>query len=119
MLMEMDNRVHSMHEQLEMAQSAFTRQIEDMGHSIMSITEHIDIPRAFMEELGTLEQQLQCITDEFDTLSEHTLKEEQRKFEQALSRERSAMQERIDALSVRNDESQHVSGPFIAYVLSS
>ena len=76
--MEMDNRVHAMHERLEMAQSAFTRQIEDMGHSIMSITEHIDIPRAFMEELGTLEQQLQCITDDFGTLSEHTLKEEQR-----------------------------------------
>lgn len=110
MLMEMDNRVHSMHEQLEMAQSAFTRQIEDMGHSIMSITEHIDIPRAFMEELGTLEQQLQCITDEFETLSGHTLKEEQRKFEQALARERGTMQEQIEALSVRNCESRNVSG---------
>jgi N12 class adenine-specific DNA methylase len=110
MLMEMDNRVHSMHERLEMAEAAFTRQIEDMGHSITSITEHIDIPRAFMEELGTLEQQLQCITDEFETLSAHTLKEEHRKFEQALARERSNMQEKIEALSARNDESQHALG---------
>lgn len=110
MLMEMDNRVHSMHERVEMAQAAFTRQIDDMGHSIMSITEHIDIPRAFMEELGTLEQQLQCISDEFDNLSERTLKDGQRKFEQALAREQSTMQEQIHTLSAQKDESQHAAG---------
>jgi hypothetical protein len=108
--MEMDNRVHSMQERLEMTESAFTRQIEDMGHGLMRISEHIDIPRAFMEELTVLEQQLERITDDFETLSTHTLKEEHRKLEQALARERSNMQEKIEEMSVRNLNHQQTSG---------
>jgi hypothetical protein len=110
MLMEMDNRVHSLHEQLDIAQSAFTRQLDDIGHSITGITGHLKLPRSFIEELESLETQLHEVTHKMETLSAAALVQQQRKFEAELSTQRSTMQQELRRLARQLSDAKSAAG---------
>eukprot|EP00892_Ulva_mutabilis_P011001 jgi/Ulvmu1/8273/UM041_0084.1 len=107
-LLDLDNQVHSLHEQLDMAESAFARRLDDLSSSILSVSEHTQFPRELLEELESIDHEVGRLRSSFEEFQnkEMTAKNiSQRRLES----ERVHMQQELVDLQVQLQDCQRLA----------
>lgn len=109
-LLDLDNQVHSLQEQLDMAESAFARRLDDLSNSILGISEHMQFPREVIEEVETLDEQVKLLGASFHAFQDGTVQANTISCQRTLDAERFRMQKELVDLQVQLQECQECAG---------
>lgn len=109
-LLEVDNQVHSLHEQLDMAESAFSRRLDDLGNSVISVSEHLQLPNEMIEEIEALDENLKLWGASFEAFQTDFVKATKSSCQRGLEAERMRMQKELIDLQAQLQDCQASAG---------
>lgn len=89
-----------------MAESAFSRRLDDLSHSIVSVSEHMQLPREVVDEIETLEENFMVLGAALEVVQVETAESHKINHRRALDAELLEMQKSIEDSQVQLQECQ-------------
>ena len=109
-VLDLDNQVHSLHEQLNMAESAFARRLDDLSQSILSVSQHMQFPREFIEEMDSLDKKVGVLGTSLEHFFRDSMQANKVTSQRKLDAERVHMQKELIDLQAQLQDCQKLAG---------